>query len=467
MKNRKKLVSILAGIMAAVMILSLFLSLVPAAHAASSSEIQKQINALKQKRTELKGKMNEIESSIEANDNEILKMVAEKNIIDQEIGILYAEIVNINSQISAYNLLIADQQDKLEEAEARYDDLSDKYKDRIRTMEEEGEVSYWAVLFKANSFADLLDRLNMVEEIASADQRRLNELREAADAVAAAKNELQLQKADLEVTRSELDQTEAELESQREEAMQIIQDLIAQGADFENLLRETEGEADSLASELTGLEAEYKAAKASEEAAYWAAYWATYVPPTEATTAPTTEATTEATTAATSGSENTENSGPASGESVTEATEATKPTEAPTQPTEPVKESWIIPCAYSYVSSPFGEREAPTAGASSNHLGIDLAAPAGTPIYAARSGTVYSASYGSTGGFQVILDHGDGFKSYYLHMTNYIVGTGQKVSRGQVIGYVGSTGISTGNHLHFAIRTKSGYVNPAAYISFY
>ena len=459
MKNRKKLVSILAGIMAAIMVLSLLLSLVPPAHAASSSEIQKQINALKEKRTELKGKMNEIESSIEANDNEILKMVAEKNVIDQEIGILYAEIVNINAQISAYNLLIADQQDKLEEAEARYDELSEKYKDRIRTMEEEGEVSYWAVLFKANSFADLLDRLNMVEEIAAADQRRLNELREAADAVAAAKQELQLQKDDLEATRSELAQTETELEAKRDEAMQIIQDLLAQGADFEELLREAEDEVDSLATELTGLEAEYKAAKASEEAAYWAAYWATYVPPTEATTAPTTEAPT----AATESTGSTESSGEAS----TEATEeATKPTEAP-KPTEPAAERWIIPTSYSYVSSPFGEREAPTAGASSYHQGIDLAAPENTPIYASRSGTVYSASYGSSGGFQVIIDHGDGYKSYYLHMIRYIVGTGQKVSQGQVIGYVGSTGISTGNHLHFGIRTKNGYVNPAAYISFY
>ncbi len=451
MKNRKKVISILAGAMAAIMVLSLILSLIPAASAASSSEIQKQINALKEKRTELRGKMSEIESSIQANDDEILAMVAEKNVIDQEIGILYAEIVNINEQISAYNLLIADQQDKLEEAEARYDELSEKYKDRIRTMEEEGEVSYWAVLFKANSFADLLDRLNMVEEIAAADQRRLDELREAADAVAAAKNELQLQKDDLEVTRSELAATEEELEAKRDEAMQIIQDLIAKGADFENLLREAEDEEDSLAEELDELQAEYKAAKASEEEAYWAAYWATYVPPTEATTVATTQA-------ATAGS-----SDGTSNESATEAT-----TEAATEATTPVvKESWIIPTSYSYVSSPFGEREAPTAGASSYHQGIDLAAPENTPIVASRSGTVLTATYGSSGGFQVIIDHGDGYKSYYLHMIRYVVGSGQKVSQGQVIGYVGSTGISTGNHLHFGIRTSSGYVNPAAYVSFY
>lgn len=456
MKNRKKLVSILAGVMAAIMVLSLILSLVPAASAASSSEIQKQINSLKSKRTELRQKMTEITSDIETNDNAILEKVAEKNVIDQEIGILYAEIVNINEQISAYNLLIADQQDKLEEAEANYEALSEKYKERIRTMEEEGEVSYWAVLFKANSFADLLDRLNMVEEIAAADQRRLDELRAAADAVEAAKNELQLQKDDLEATRSELTATEEELEAKRDEATQIIQDLIAQGADFEALLQEAEDEEDYLEGELSELEAEYKAAKESEEAAYWAAYWATYVPPTtEAPTVVTTEATTAATT--TESSEN-------AGEGATET-----PTEAPTEATQPStsSESWIIPCSYIYVSSPFGERESPTAGASTYHQGIDLAAPENTPIVAARSGTVITATYGSSGGYQVVIDHGDGFKSYYLHMTRYVVGAGQKVTQGQLIGYVGSTGISTGNHLHLGIRTSSGYVNPAAYIAFY
>lgn len=468
MKNRKKLVSLLAGIMAAIMVLSLILSLVPAASAASSSEIRKQINNLQNKRTELRQKMSELESDIETNDNAILEKVAEKNVIDQEIGILYAEIVNINEQISAFNLLIADQQDKLEEAEANYDALSEKYKERIRTMEEEGEVSYWAVLFKANSFADLLDRLNMVEEIAAADQRRLDELRQAADAVEEAKNELQLQKDELEATRTELAATEEELEAKRDEAMQIIQDLIAQGADFEALLQEAEDEEDYLEGELDELEAEYKAAKESEEAAYWAAYWATYVPPTtEAPTVVTTEPTTAATTEESSDGD-TENAteaateAPADPEGETEA-----PTEAPTEATQPVSESWIIPCSYTYVSSPFGERESPTAGASTYHQGIDLAAPENTPIMAARSGTVISANYGSSGGYQVVIDHGDGFKSYYLHMTRYIVGAGQKVTQGQVIGYVGSTGISTGNHLHLGIRTSSGYVNPAAYIAFY
>lgn len=485
MKNRKKLVSILAGIMAVVMILTMLLSLIPAAHAASSSEIQAQINALKNKQKELGKKRDELEAEIKANDDEIVQMVARKNVVEQEIGILYAEIANINQQISAYNLLIADKQDELDEAVFRYNDLSEKNKERVRTMEEEGELSYWAVLFKANSFSDLLDRLNMVEEIAAADQRRLNELRQAADAVAQAKAVLQLEKDELENTRLELAAAEAELEAKRQEATDLLQELIAKGADFEKLLHEAEGEADALNQNITDLEREYKEAKESEEEAYWAAYWATYVPPTEPPTEPPTKPTTSSNNTDATEPEETDpeetDSEASETETEAETTESggEEPTEAPTEaptepeetkPTEPApptsSEGWIVPCSYIYISSPFGERESPTAGASSNHQGIDLAAPEGTPIKAVRSGTVTAARYGSSGGYQVVINHGDGFSSAYLHMTHYIVGAGQKVTQGQVIGYVGSTGISTGNHLHLEILYNGKRVNPAIYIPF-
>jgi murein DD-endopeptidase MepM/ murein hydrolase activator NlpD len=99
------------------------------------------------------------------------------------------------------------------------------------------------------------------------------------------------------------------------------------------------------------------------------------------------------------------------------------------------------------------------------HNGVDLAGISGTPIYAARSGKVTTATYGSSGGYYVNINHGDGFSSIYLHMTHYIVSAGQYVNQGQVIGYMGSTGASTGPHLHFGIAYNGVYVNPANYIS--
>lgn len=206
MKNRKQMVSILAGIMAAVMLLTLILSLLPTkASAASSSEIRKQINALKEEKEEIQKQIEEVQAQYEENENEIADIIAKKNVIEQEIQLLSTQITNINEQISAYNILIADKQDELDDAMDVYLEMSKDNRVRIRTMEEEGELSYWEVLFKANSFSDLLDRLNMVEEIAAADNRHLQELSDAADAVAMAQTELEAEKADMEEAKQELD----------------------------------------------------------------------------------------------------------------------------------------------------------------------------------------------------------------------------------------------------------------------
>ena len=98
---------------------------------------------------------------------------------------------------------------------------------------------------------------------------------------------------------------------------------------------------------------------------------------------------------------------------------------------------------------------------------MDLAAPQGTPIYATRSGTVTTATYNSSAGYFVTINHGDGFSSSYLHMTHYIVKAGQSVKAGEVIGYCGSTGTSTGPHLHFTLYYNGSTVNPANYINLY
>ena len=100
------------------------------------------------------------------------------------------------------------------------------------------------------------------------------------------------------------------------------------------------------------------------------------------------------------------------------------------------------------------------------HNGIDLAIAQGTPIYATRAGKVTRTAYQAGGaGNYVSINHLDGFSSIYMHMTHYVVKEGQTVSAGQLIGYVGSTGISTGPHLHFGISYAGTYVNPLAYIT--
>ena len=438
MKNRKRLVSILAGIMAAIMLLTLLISILPTkASAASSSEIRKQINSLQDDRKEIKNQISELQVQYQATSDEISDIVARKNVIDQEIGLLHSEIININEQIGAYSVLIADQQEELDAAEARFDQLNEDCKTRIQAMEEEGTVSYWAVLFKANSFSDLLDRLNMVEEIASSDTRRLQELSDAAQRVEDAQAELAGEKAELEVTRAELDGTQKELDAKRQEADDLIVQLIAKSEELKLQQEDLEAEDEELLAQIALKEQEYNEAKLEE----WLAYMATYVPPT--TVAPSVPISDP------NGSNSNNSGSNSSGSDVT------------------VGSSWLVPCSYKKISSPFGFRESPTSGASRYHQGVDLAANAGTPIVASRGGTVTIASYSNSAGYYVTINHGDGFSSIYMHMTNYVVSSGQKVNQGQTIGYVGSTGISTGNHLHFGIAQNGAYVNPCSYVSLY
>ena len=131
----------------------------------------------------------------------------------------------------------------------------------------------------------------------------------------------------------------------------------------------------------------------------------------------------------------------------------------------PSSAGWVTPVSGYTLTSPFGMRVHPVLGYARMHNGIDLACPQGTPIYATRAGRVTTASYQAGGaGNYVSINHLDGFSSIYMHMTHYVVYPGQNVAQGQLIGYVGSTGISTGPHLHFGISYAGTYVNPLAYI---
>ena len=419
MRKRKRWVSVMAGLLAAVMLLSLVVSLIPTrASAASSSEIKKQLEELKEEKAEIQAQIKEIQGQYDANAEEITDMVAQKDAIDQEIGLLHEQVNNINEQLAAYSQLIADKQDELDAAEYHLAELNQKNKERIRAMEEEGKLTYWSIIFKANDFSDLLDRINMIQEINASDQRRLQEMSAAAEKVAAAQEELETEKAELETARDELDATQAELEEKRAEADTLLTELIAKGKEFEAMIDESEELQDDLMAEIAQAEKDLKEAQYKE-------WLATYVP---ATTKP-------------------------SGSDTTPSTQA------------PSSSGWVSPVSSYTLTSPFGMRLHPIQKVWKMHNGVDMAAPQGTPIYAAKSGKVTTTSYQAGGaGYYVSINHGDGFSSIYMHMTHYIVSPGQYVSAGQVIGYVGSTGGSTGPHLHFGISYNGSYVNPMNYV---
>ena len=117
------------------------------------------------------------------------------------------------------------------------------------------------------------------------------------------------------------------------------------------------------------------------------------------------------------------------------------------------------------ITSYFGYRNAPTEGASTYHKGIDIAVPTGTGVLSVQSGSVISATYSASAGNFVSVYHGNGVYSYYMHCSSLLVSAGDSVSKGQEIALSGSTGISTGPHLHFAMFMGGEYVNPLNYIS--
>lgn len=415
MKNKKKLlVSVMAGLLAALMLLGTLSALTPSpATAASSKELKEELDDLKDQQDELKKQKQELKSQINDNMGEMEKMVAEKNVIDQEIFLLNKEVANINLQIQTYNLLIAQKQQELDAARERLEKLTEENKDRIRTMEMYGELSYWSVLAQASSFGELLDRTSMVKEIADADNRRLKELDKAAEAVEEAQRLLNGEKAALEDARAELDAAQAEMLAKRVEADSLLTQLIARGEEYTLWLEQMEQEQTQLLDKIAQTEKEYNDAKAEEDAA----------------------------------------SHPDPG------------TQPPGSVTDGI--TWLIPINYWYFSSAYGMRDHPIDGVPKFHHGVDLAAPEGTPIFASRSGVVTAAAYGTANGYYVTINHGDGFSTMYLHMTHYTVSVGQWVEAGQKIGECGNTGASKGNHLHFGIYYNGSSVNPAEYIDFY
>ena len=404
MRIYRKANPVISLVLALVLILG---NLPVSASAASSKEIQKQIDGLKSKKAELQKEIDSIQRDFDENFSEMEVLVAEKSTIDQEMTLISSKIESTNEEISAYSQLIADTQDELDAAQEELRALSEAHRERVRVMEEEGKLSYWEVLFKASSFTDLLDRLNMIEEINAADRRRIEQMRIAADIVSATQMNLTNEKNALEDVRAELAREEAVLEEKSGQYYGVLYELEQKSEEFEILLAESEILQEELMAEIAAKEKDLKEAKYDEYLARLALKGDN--PPSNAT--------------------------------------------------------WITPVSNYRLTSAFGMRKHPVLKVTRMHNGIDMACAAGTPIYATRAGTVTRTAYQASGaGNYVSINHLDGFSSIYMHMTHYVVSQGQSVSQGQLIGYVGNTGISTGDHLHFGISYAGTYVNPLAYI---
>ena len=374
-----------------------------------TAQIESEIAALEAEKTKIDAELSGLRVQNSENMSQIEKLVAEKAVVDQEIALLYDKMANINEQIAVYSHKIAENITRLEEAKAQLEDLQAQYRERIRAIEKQGTLRYWSVIFQASSFSDFLDRYHMIREIERADRERLDALRTAAEEVAQAQEELEIRKANLQVTREQLLQTEQQLAEKRKESDARLQELLDKGVEYEKYIAEQEEKAAQLAGKIDEKEGLLNQ-KEKEEFDKWQ-----------------------------------ENQKPEGGSQVDGTT-------------------WLIPINYTYVASPYGMRIHPLEGIWKMHNGVDLDAPLNTPIYASRSGVVYYRGWWGTGGNTIMINHQDGYISRYLHMERFAVANGEWVAAGQLIGYCGSTGGSSGPHLHFEIQKNGSYVNPAPYL---
>lgn len=362
----------------------------------ASAEVTKgQINSLKSEADKLAAEKKEIQNQLKAIRADKNKAVDQKELLESQINVIQAEIDNITAQIDGYTQLIDLKSEELVDAQKREAVQYQLFCQRIRAMEEQGEVSYWSILFASDSFSDLLDNYIMIEEIIEYDNSVMDSLAALRQQLEAAKAELEEARAGQESARQAQENAKAELDAQEAEVNALIKDISADEDKLEAMEAQLKKAADAMDAEIKRLEKEYAAqiANVPSESGYL----------------------------------------------------------------------WPLPASINTLSSLFGGRKHPITGKAHKHTGIDIPAAKNTHIYAAKSGVVTTSAKHSSYGNYVVVSHSDGTSTLYAHMNKRGVSVGQTVKQGQVVGYVGTTGSSTGNHLHFEIRVKGDRVDPVNY----
>ena len=360
---------------------------------------QADINALKADAAALNTRKKELEKELDALAADKSKALERKRLLDQRVDNTAAQIRNVESQIEDYNGLIDQAEADLADAQQREADKYDLFCKRVREMEEQGNVTYWSVLFKAESFSDLLGRLDIINEIMDADQRVIDQLKVLQAEIEVKKADLESAKADSEAAKAELLVKKSELDKQREEAIALVNEIRGNENKYKSTLNALDAEEEKIQADIV---------KKSRELA---------------------------------------------------AQEAAKGKNSKSNPG-----GYIWPVDSRYITSTLGGRASPGGVGSTNHKGTDIGRVGYTSsIYAAKAGTVIVSEYSNSYGHYVVISHGSGNTTLYGHMSSRKVSVGQEVKQGAVIGITGSTGNSTGPHLHFEITENGVRVNPLSH----
>ena len=441
--NRKKIVSAIAILLALLMAASLVFSVIPmTAYAATLDEIKSQKN-------ELSSQVKACQERLEELQNQQSNVLEQKAALDEQNKLANQQLTLIADEIESYNMLIKEKAKEVEKAKNKEADQLERYRTRIRAMEENGGYNVLSLIMQSTNFADMLTAMDDMGEIMESDKDLQQQYMDAREETEEVKAKYEEEKAGYEADQAVLKEEQAEIGRQIQEATKTLESL--------------EGEIEKAL-------AEYKAAEAAEEAA--AATIADMIAQynrekAAAAAAAQAEASAAAQkvqemTAANSEAVANGESQPYTDEEIQQASDAAGYNQVTSGDTGFM---WPVPCS-TRVTSRFGTRSDPFTGASANHTGIDIDGFGndGGAIVAAASGTVITASYDSGYGNYVAIDHGD-TQTLYAHMSGMAVSAGDYVSQGQTIGYLGATGRATGTHCHFEIFVNGGRVDPAAYFS--
>ena len=369
------------------------------APAMAAKVTQADIDALKGDASDLDKKQKEIQSKLNDLKDDKAAAVQKKNLLDDQIANTTAKISNTESQISDYNALITQAEADLADAQQREEAQYELFCKRVREMEEQGTVSYWSVLFKATSFSDLLGRLDIVNEIMDYDRQVIQDLQDLQAEIEEKKTGLEASKAELVAVRSELENQKKQLSAQRDQANELVKSIENNAAEYQATLNELDAEERRIAQQVKQLQKQLEEQMAAQGKNY--------------------------------------NTNPG---------------------------GYIWPVDSRYITSTVGGRTSPGGIGSTNHKGTDIARVGYTsPVYAAKAGTVIVAKRSSSYGNYVVISHGTGNTTLYAHMSRLKVSVGTYVQQGQTIGITGSTGHSTGPHLHFEVVENGVLVNPLSH----
>lgn len=331
--------------------------------------------------------------------------------LDGELARLDDELSSLDSRITDKEADIEETKAQLEEAKKTEEEQYASMKLRIKYMYEKGDTSYLDLLLESGSMSEMLSRAEYIQQISSYDRKKLTEYGEIKEKIADDEEKLEAEHEELltlqEQTKAKQDSVE-KLVGEKSRELQKYQNQIAAN---ESQLASYQADIEAQENRIQQIEAELK--RQEEEARKKA---------------------------------------------------QEKGEEYKTVSIGNISFIWPCPSS-SRITSGFGGRSSPTEGASSNHKGIDIGASSGSDIVAAADGTVTISTYSYSAGNYIMINHGGGVSTVYMHCSKLLVSVGETVKKGQVIAKVGSTGYSTGPHLHFGVRVNGAYVNPSQYVS--